>query len=120
MIADRLHWPGWLCWLLKMDAHGNLPQWWQWFFPRWGNYGCPGWSSGRWCSHPDETDWSIPAVDAMDELFKQHDWAYQHGFDRNTADHNLVQELKALEVCGVWATLYRAGAMACFSVWPLL
>lgn len=102
--------------ILKRDRFGNYPKWWQWFFPRYGNWGGPGWSAGRW--NPPVTDWAKSAVCVMDEFFKTHDFAYQHGCDRDVADHNLIQNLKQVTVKGGKATLYRIGAIACFSVWP--
>lgn len=90
-------------------------KWWQWF-PRYGNWGGPGWSAGCW--NPFGTDWDFVAIDEMDELFKWHDFAYQNGYDRDVADYNLVCDLKQLSVKGVYANCYRIGAILCFSVWP--
>lgn len=52
-----------------------------WFIPRYGNWGGPGWSSGRWHNCYENTDWSIPAVDSLDELFKEHDLNYKKAID---------------------------------------
>lgn len=90
-------------------------KWWQ-RFPRYGNWGGPGWSAGCW--NPIDTDWNFIAIDDMDELFKWHDFAYQNGFDRDVADHNLVQDLRRVKANGVKAKLYRLGAIVCFTVWP--
>ena len=46
--------------------------------PTYGNWGGPGWSSGRYEDNPDETDWSVPGRDSLDELFKEHDRVYQN------------------------------------------
>lgn len=94
-------------------------KWWQ-LFPRYGNWGAPGYSAGVWNNDPALTDWSVPGIDAMDDLFKWHDWAYQHGFDRDAADHNLVVDLLALQVSGWYARFYRIGAIVVFSTWPLI
>ena len=102
--------------VLKRDPAGNYPRWWQWFFPRHGAWGGPGWSGRRW--NPTATDWTCPAIDAMDALFREHDRAYQTGGDRSAADRELVKRLARLRAAGAGA--YRLGAMACFTVWPRL
>lgn len=104
--------------IFKRDCNGHLPRWWQWFFPRYGNWGGPGWSAKCW--NPSPTRWHISAICPMDELFKDHDFAYQHGHDRDVADHNLVADLDAIEVDGFYAQCYRIGAMLCFTVWPYI
>ena len=98
----------------------NKPYWWQRLCPRYGNWGGIGWSAGKWNNDPLLTDWSVPSIDAMDELFKWHDWAYQHCLDRDVADHNLVQDLLALDVNGLYPKFYRLGAIAVFTIWPLI
>lgn len=45
--------------------------------PRYGNWGGPSLSGGKYTDDPAEVDWSIPGIDSMDELFKAHDRAYQ-------------------------------------------
>lgn len=97
-----------------MTANSRL--WWQYLFPRYGNWGGPGWSAGCW--NPTETDWFVPTIDAMDELFKRHDWSYQHNEDLDAADANLVEKLRQIRVRGTYAKAYRIGAIAIFTVWP--
>ena len=50
---------------------------WQRVFPKYGNWGGPGWSGGAYPKDPKDTDWSVAAIDSMDELFKKHDGSYQ-------------------------------------------
>ena len=45
--------------------------------PTYGNWGGPGWSAGKRQSNYDDTDWSVEAIDSMDEVFKGHDKKYQ-------------------------------------------
>lgn len=94
----------------------NKAYWWQRLIPRYGNWGGPGWSAGRW--NPSVTNWAVDAVDSMDELFKWHDWAYQNGFDRTVADYTLTHDLRRVRVAGVYANLYRLGAIVLFIIWP--
>lgn len=103
-----------------MSTPASNPYWWQRLIPRYGNWGGVGWSAGRWNNDPVLTDWSVSAIDAMDELFKWHDWAYQHGFDRDTADANLVMDLLDLSVDGTCQHLYRIGAIVIFTICPLI
>ena len=74
--------------------------------PTYGNWGGPGWSSGRYEDNPDETDWSVPPRDSLDALFKEHDRAYQEAIKTlpkyqlegpfDEADRVLVREAKKL------------------------
>lgn len=86
-----------------MIAHSRWDLLFTWDFwkiplPRYKNYGGIGWSAGMYVNDPAETDWKVPAGDAMDELFKKHDWAWQHkGECRFLADLKLVQALHDLE-----------------------
>lgn len=92
------------------------PRWWQRLIPRYGNWGGPGWSGGKWCP-PNETDWSVKPVDNMDAAFARHDMGYQAPFIRNVdADRDLVSDLKAINVRGVWANIYRVGAILIFTI----
>jgi hypothetical protein len=93
----------------------NKPRWWQRLIPRYGNYGCPGWSAGEWNNDPALTDWTVPPVDAMDALFRAHDYAYQAGASRIDADRKLVKGLLAVDVRGLYPRLYRLGAIAAFA-----
>lgn len=101
---------------LKMDAHGNYPKWWQWFIPRHGNWGAPGWSGGAWVKDPARTDWSVPPIDALDDLCREHDRDYQDGELWIMADLCLVAGLHRLEPPpSRYGRLYRRGAIVCFS-----
>lgn len=114
----RLQWHRAIRWFLKMDTYGGLPKWWQWFCPRYGNYGGPGWSAGRWNDDPACTEWNVPGSDPQDELYKAHDWAYQHGFVLDAADWALVQDLKDVRPDTIYGKFYRLVAMTAFTVWP--
>jgi RHS repeat-associated protein len=46
-------------------------------FP-YGNWCGAGWSSGRYTDNPEEVDWSMPAIDSIDQCCKEHDWCVQH------------------------------------------
>jgi hypothetical protein len=116
--SRRLAWPRPLRWLLKVDASGNLPAWWQWPIPRYGNWACPGWSGAAWVSDPVATDWSVPPVDAMDMACKVHDWLYQHGWDRDLADRELVRALKDCRPATLHGKMYRLLAIVAFTAWP--
>lgn len=102
--------------LIKRDAFGGTPLWWQWFIPRYGAWGGVGWSAGRWNNDPGVTDWSVDPLDAMDALFKEHDRAYQSGVDWAVADMILVADLRKITVSGMAACLYRIGAMVVFTL----
>lgn len=96
----------------------NSRRWWQYFFSRYGNWGGPGWSAGCW--NPMGTDWNYPAIDAIDELFKHHDSAYQHEEDLDVADAKLVKGLRQTRASGIYAKAYRVGAIFIFTVWPII
>ena len=74
--------------------------------PNYGNWGGPGWSSGRYEDDPDETDWTVPPRDSLDRLFMEHDRAYQNSIKNlpedqweevwDKADCKLAREAKAL------------------------
>ena len=76
--------------------------------PRYGNWGGPGWSGGKWQDNYENTDWSVPARDALDSLFKDHDRAYQKAIadlpedqreeSFNKADLTLSQEADRLPI----------------------
>lgn len=89
------------------------PRWWKYLFPRYGNWGGPGWSCGRWCP-PGVVDWEVKPVDAMDELFRAHDWNYQLHKCRHCADEQLIDGLRFVNVKGVWPNTYRIGALIGF------
>lgn len=101
-----------------MSMTASSPYWWQRLFPRYGNWGGIGWSAGIWNNDPALTDWSISAIDEMDELFKWHDWAYQHGCDLDAADWNLVHDLGMVCPQTVYGKFYRLLAMTAFTAWP--
>ena len=87
--------------------------------PTYGNWGGPGWSAGRYNDDPSKTDWTVPGIDAMDDLFKLHDKTYQtEGMDRNLADRILVDGLLRLHPkdFGWRSNVYRYGAIAVFYV----
>ena len=114
--AHRLNRPKLVRWFLKMDAFGGLPEWWQWFIPRYKKYGGVGFSAGRWLKTGDKTDWSEPAGDALDEIFKKHDFDYQHGELWVLADVCLIASLHNHGSTGpLYARLYRNGAIVAFS-----
>lgn len=98
----------------------NKPYWWQQCIPRYGNWGGVGWSAGCWNNDPAVTDWSVPGIDAMDECFKSHDFAYQKNFDRDKADFKLVANLRNITVSGFRAKSYRIAAMIIFSMVPYI
>jgi len=50
---------------------------WNRVYPTYGNWGGPGWSGGTYPKTWRDTDWSVPATDSMDALFKEHDGYYQ-------------------------------------------
>jgi len=54
--------------------------------PRYGNWGGPGWSGGQWQDNYENTDWSVPARDSLDDLFKLHDKAYQQAIKKLPED----------------------------------
>lgn len=103
-------------WLGKADSHGNYPEWWQWFVPRYGNWGAPGWSGGAWVDDPAKTDWEVGSVDDLDEIFKVHDKAYQDGELWIDADIDMIIALHKFEPVGLTQRLYRAGAIIAFSL----
>lgn len=103
-----------------MDSYGGYPLWWQWFLPRYGNWGCPGWSAGRWNNGNTDTDWSVSGVDGIDTLFKHHDWGYQHSLDLDKEDAQLVKMLRLLSPESAYGKLYRIIAMAAFTLWPVI
>lgn len=57
-----------------------------------GKYGGPGYSSGEFTDQPD---WTVPAEDALDEVFKKHDYDYGK-MDKGNADALAVDRIKAL------------------------
>ena len=113
--CHRLRWPRFVRWVLKMDAYGGLPEWWQWFIPRYGNYGGVGWSAGRWLKPGDDTDWSVAPRNALDALFRQHDMAYRPGKSRIEGDAALVVGLCAVAADDIYGRAYRRGAAVAFA-----
>lgn len=95
-------------------------KWWQ-ILPSYGNWGGPGWSSGFWHQDPTLTDWTVPPVDYMDALFRDHDRAYQTpGADRSSADYLLVHCLALYQPKTLYGRLYRIGAIVLFTIVPLI
>lgn len=108
---------------LKRDAFGGYPEWWQWFVPRYGNWGGPGWSGGRWNVGADRADRIMEPADALDEALMRHDGDYQAGELWVLADTNLVAALHNLAPpAGLYGRLYRLVAIEVFSlhVWWML
>lgn len=80
--------------------------------PTYGNWGGPGWSGHDYPKSPEETNWSVPPVDSMDLLFKEHDRRYQRAIvdypDDDVlkytvwedADRELVEGLKEISMDG--------------------
>lgn len=99
----------------KHPAVSRSPLWWQRLFPRYGNWGAPGWSAGVWNNDPELTDWSVEAVDEMDAAFKRHDWRYQHGRDMVLADVRLLRDLMRIDPDTRYGRVYKRLAMAAFS-----
>lgn len=62
-----------------MDIGKTLTRW--HLLPRYGNWGGIGYSGGAFPGSPAETDWSVPPVDSMDDLFKRHDKVYQYAIE---------------------------------------
>lgn len=62
-----------------MDIGKTLTRW--RILPRYGNWGGIGYSGGTFPDAPAQTNWDVPAVDTMDELFKQHDKLYQYAIE---------------------------------------
>lgn len=103
---------------MQLDKHPSAspsPLWWQRLFPRYGNWGAPGWSAGAWNNDPEATDWTVPAIDAMDAAFKRHDWRYQHGRDMVLADVRLLRDLQYVEPPTRYGRLYRRAARLVFA-----
>jgi len=97
---------------------------WKYLIPTYGNWGGPGWSSGQWCP-TGEVDWSVEAVDDLDQCFKNHDLVYQILDDARLADVHLVRLLDLLPRLSVWTRptttpirtlLYLAFARLVFSL----
>lgn len=97
------------------DKGATGPLWWQRLFPRYGNWGAPGWSAGGWNNDPALTDWSVAAVDDMDAAFKRHDWRYQHGRDTVLADLRLIRDLFRVAPGTGYGRAYRRLAMLVFA-----
>ena len=104
--SHRLKWHWFIRKLLKMDAFGGLPEWWQWFVPRYKNYGGVGWSAKRWLKPGDPTDWGIEAANALDELYKQHDMQYRPSGSRSKGDDALIDALPNVEVNDWYGRIY--------------
>ena len=86
---------------------------WQYFIPRYGNFGGPGWSGGVMMADYSEVDWAVKPVDSLDELFCRHDKHYQAAIHKERdgiitelekyklwlkADKELIQEIDDLPI----------------------
>lgn len=91
-------------------------KWWQYLIPKYGNWGGPGWCGGRYCNDSSMTDWTVPPMDDMDALFKNHDMLYQAGIRHSIADGELVRGLHDVGVKGWYANGYRIGALIVFGI----
>lgn len=98
-------------WVLLITRH-----WWQAIFPRYGNWGGPGWSAGMYNNDPALTDWSVPGIDAMDNLYKVHDRAYQSGQSWLYADTDLLRGLCHVRPSGLYGRCYRVWAILLFGM----
>jgi hypothetical protein len=85
-------------------------------FLTYGNWGGPGWSGGKFVHDPKLVDWSVPAIDEMDELFKQHDLRYQTDGNRQEADKILLRELKLYNPKGLRSNIYYWGVIFSFNI----
>ncbi len=84
-------------------------------FLTYGNWGGPGWSGGRFVNDPKLVDWTVSAIDKMDEAFKEHDAAWQtEAMSKKAADKRLLQQLYDTNVLGTWPNMYRIGAIMSF------
>ena len=80
-----------------------------------GNWGGPGWSSGKFTNNPEEVEWSVPGVDLMDTSFRLHDLRYQRNYPHRWADRMLSQELERHPAPpGLWPKVYRLCAIGIF------
>ena len=43
-----------------------------------GNWCGRGWSGGKYTDDPKEVDWSVPAIDSIDQCCKEHDACFQN------------------------------------------
>jgi hypothetical protein len=118
-------------------------KWWQRLFPKYGNWGAPGWSGGGYTvSQMDPDVLAVEPVDSMDLNFKLHDIGYQtaiKAFEENqidyrsmlhataVADEKLIERLldmcpdprkwkRPTHCCHLYARLYRYGAIGGFWV----
>lgn len=84
-------------------------------FLTYGNWGGPGWSGGKFVSDPDQVDWTVPGIDALDNAFKRHDAAWQtEAMSRKEADKYIIGLLYETNVKGLWPNVYRIGAIIGF------
>jgi hypothetical protein len=91
--------------------------WWQWLIPTYGNWGGPGWSSGRYTDSPSEVDWNVNPVDAMDEAFREHDYAIQRLGMGRKAHKVLANTLKDIDPpYFLYGYTYRFVCIAVFTV----
>lgn len=84
-----------------------------------GRWGAPGLSGGKWTNNQADIPWgNMPEdmlpIDEMDEVFMYHDYDYQHGAIRWKADLRLVGRLLEVNPKGVWANVFRIGAIIGF------
>jgi len=90
--------------------------WYQHIIPLYGNWGGPGWSGGKFVDDKSLVDWEVVALDRLDLLLKEHDYAYQHGTPYKDADYKLLWDLKFCPVRGWWANAYRVACIFIFSI----
>jgi len=81
-----------------------------------GNWGAPSWSGGEFVHDPSKVDWSVKPIDSMDDAFKRHDWAIQHGVGA-LAHKMLANELRYIAPpTSLYGKLYRYAAIGIFTV----
>jgi len=119
---------------------------WQKLFPKYGNWGGPGWSGGRYINGPlDPETAAVGYIDSLDYIFWCHDGLYRRAlwlFNNkridsqqfsaaiSKADRWLLKKLKAMpadprkwwEPATDWryAWAYRKAAILAFTVKPAL
>jgi len=78
-----------------------------------GNYGGPGWSGGEFVYDPKLVDWSVPPIDDMDALFKQHDFEVQNHIPKphSRLSRDLCETVIPKKL---WPKLYRYAAIGIF------
>jgi hypothetical protein len=81
-----------------------------------GNWGGPGWSAGKFTRDPD---WSVPAADGLDEIYKMHDHDYGT-MPRPMADALLIRRLRQYLTAGGEGFVNNAKARASIAAFKLL